>query len=281
MPPQGSSTGKPPGKSRWLVPLAVVTGVVLMLAMLQRQLIYFPAREPLESLSAAAAARGLQVWRGEGGEYLGWRSGGQDRARNRMVVFHGNAGHALHRDYFAAGLEALGDEWEVYLFEYPGYGGREGSPSADAIKSAAEAALSGLLATPSPPVFLLGESLGSGVASHLAATFPTRVAGLLLVTPFTSLADVASRHYPFLPVRALLSERFDSLEALSHYRGPVAFLLAGKDEVVATELGQELHDSYDGPSWLRIQANAGHNTLDYHPRAAWWGEMSRFLTGDN
>jgi hypothetical protein len=115
------------------------------------------------------------------------------------------------------------------------------------------------------------------VASYLAGAFPEQVAGLLLVTPFTSLVDVAAHHYPFLPVRTLLSERYDSVEALSHYKGPVAFLLAGRDEVVPTILGRQLYDSYSGPKWLRVEARAGHNSIPFDPRAAWWGEISKFL----
>ena len=85
-------------------------------------------------------------------------------------------------------------------------------------------------------------------------------------------------HYPFLPVRTLLSERYDSREALSRYGGPVAFLLAGRDEVVSSELGRELYDSYSGPRWIHVEAQAGHNTLSYHPGADWWSEVSKFLT---
>ena len=114
-------------------------------------------------------------------------------------------------------------------------------------------------------------------ASYLAANYPEQVAGLLLVTPFTSLVDVAAHHYAFLPVRALLSERYDSLEALSHYRGPAAFLLAGSDEVVPTELGQQLYDSYPGPKRLWVAEGAGHNTLPLQVGAPWWSEVSSFL----
>ncbi len=251
-----------------------------MLTMLQRQLIYYPETARLEDLSSYAAAAGFQVWRDSRGDYQGWRPTGRESARNRMLVFHGNAGQALHRDYFAGGLQALGDEWEVFLFEYPGYGPRADSPSAASIKAAAKAALEELLAEDSRPVFLLGESLGSGVASYLAGTFPGQVAGLLLVTPFTSLADVAAVHYPFLPVRTLLSENYDSTDALANYDGPVAFLLAGRDEVVPTRLGQALYDGYAGRRWLQVQDRAGHNTLDYRPGAGWWSEASSFLLSD-
>ena len=249
-----------------------------MLASLQRQLIYFPSKAPLDRLEVLASNISLEAWRDEDGEAIGWRPSEHLPTRKRIVVFHGNAGYALDRQDFVTGLQALRDGWEVFLFEYPGYGARKGKPSESAIKTAATQALKSLLKADSRPLFLLGESLGSGVASYLAANFPDEVAGLLLITPFSSLTDVAAHHYPFLPVRMLLSERYNSMESLSHYRGPVAFLLAGRDEVVSTELGQQLYNSYKGPRWLHIEPQAGHNTLPYQPGTTWWGQASTFLS---
>jgi pimeloyl-ACP methyl ester carboxylesterase len=245
-------------------------------ATLQRQLIYFPEVATEQSLLKTADRAGLLDWRDDKGQLIGWRSRSSGGESRRLVVFHGNAGNAVYRQYFAAGFLALGSAWQVYLFEYPGYGARPGSPSESGIKATAAEALEGLLAKDTSPLYLLGESLGSGVASYLAGRFTDKVAGVLLVTPFTSLTDVAGHHYGFLPVKALLSERFDSKEALTHYPGPVAFLLAGNDEIVPASLGRELYESYQGPKWLREQAGAGHNTLDFDPTAAWWREVTDF-----
>ena len=265
------------GLWRKLTVVIFALGVFIMLTALQRQLIYFPSKAQADVLSDLASRMGLQAWRDKAGEAIGWKSPGDPNARYRMLVFHGNAGYALNRDYFVTGLRALGSQWDVFLFEYPGYGAREGTPSEVNFKATATQALEALLAIDSRPVFITGDSLGRGVASFLASTFPNEVAGLLLVTPFSSLADVAAHHYPFLPVRILLSERYESREALSHYGGPVAFLLAGRDEVVTSELGQRLYDSYSGPKWLHVEAHAGHNTLPYNPGAPWWGKVSSFL----
>ncbi len=256
----------------------VVIGVVYMFASLQRQLIYFPQVEPEADLLRVAAGAGLQPWRDADNGLIGWQTDNAGAQARRVLVFHGNAGYALHREYYAAGFLAQPGDWDVFLFEYPGYGARPGSPSEVDIKSAARQALELLLSRDARPVYLVGESLGSGVASYLASQFPEQVAGLLLVTPFTSLTDVASHHYRFLPVGTLLSERYDAEEALSHYRGPVAFLLAGSDEVVPTTLGQTLHDDYPGPKWLRVEPGAGHNSLNLYPRADWWREATKFLT---
>lgn len=263
---------------RRLTVVIFALGAFVMLTALQRQLIYFPSRAQADVLAELASQLGLETWLDSRGMAVGWRSPVDSAARHRMLVFHGNAGFALDRNYFVTGLRALAKQWDVYLFEYPGYGAREGAPSEAAFQDAAKQALQSLLAVDSRPIFITGESLGSGVACFLAGTFPDQVAGLLLVTPFTSLADVAAHHYPFLPVRILLSERYDSRDALSRYGGPVAFLLAGRDEVVTSELGRQLYDSYGGPKWLHVEARAGHNTLDYNPRANWWREVSDFLT---
>ncbi len=126
------------------------------------------------------------------------------------------------------------------------------------------------------PLFVAGESLGTGVAAALAARHPERVAGLLLITPFLNLADVGRRHYPWLPVRLLLRDRYDSRAALRRYRGPAAFLLADHDEVVSAESGRLLYESYQGPKRLWRQAG-GHNTINYSPNAAWWRETAKFL----
>ena len=269
------------GLWRKLTAVIFALGVFIMLTALQRQLIYFPDKAQADELSGLASRMGLQAWRDNAGEAIGWRTPGDPSARYRMLVFHGNAGYALNRGYFVTGLRALGNQWDVFLFEYPGYGAREGTPSEASFQTAATQALEALLAADSRPVFITGESLGSGVASFLASKFPDDVAGLLLVTPFSSLVDVAAHHYPFLPVRTLLTERYDSREALAHYGGPVAFLLAGRDEVVTSELGQQLYDSYSGPKWLYIEEYAGHNTLPYSPGDRWWDEVSDFLTSVN
>lgn len=238
--------------------------------------------------SAAPRSSGDDASRSSGGETS------QDSANHaqahRLLVFHGNAGHSLDRRHFATGFQSVdarrsssndaSSGWEVYLMEYPGYGSRPGSPSEDSFMRAAREAIDRLLAEdPSRPVYLLGESLGSGVATQLAAEYPESVPAVFLVTPFTNLVDAGATLFPRVFVRAVLRERYDNESALTRYRGRVAFLLAGEDEVVTTELGRRLYEGYDGEKRLWIQEDAGHNTLDYSPGAAWWQELSDFLLG--
>jgi pimeloyl-ACP methyl ester carboxylesterase len=259
--------------------------VLLMVAAFQSSLIYFPSRASEAVLVEEARGLRLEPWRDSAGAIIGWKSRtrGEERARNRLLVFHGNAGYALHRAAYVEGFQRLegGRVWEVYLFEYPGYGSRPGSPGEKAISDAAFAALETLAHADDRPVFLLGESLGSGPACALASREPERVRGLLLWTPFASLTDVAAHHYPFLPVRLILRDRWDNTVALQRYHGPVGVHVAEFDEVVTPAQGRKLYDSYPGPKRLWTASGAGHNTMDLDPAGAWWSEATAFVLGES
>ncbi len=250
-----------------------------MLTACQNRFVYFPEKLSERAARAAAREAGLQPWLDGENRYQGWKTASADLPANRIVLFHGNAGHALYRTYFAEGFTSLQDGriWEVYLFEYPGYGARTGKLGEGSFKGAADAAFRRLRTEDDRPIFLAGESLGSGIATHLAARYPDDVAGLFLITPFTNLADVGAHHVGRLPVALVLRDRYDNTHALKSYQGRAAFLLAGRDEVVPTLLGRELYEEYAGPKELWIQEHAGHNSLNYHPEAEWWREVSKFL----
>ncbi len=265
--------------------LMVYFGLMLYLAVFQRRVMYYPVRAREPELTAWAAKEELTPWRNADGVIIGWRPepvAASGVPVDALLVFHGNAGFALDRIYFADGFSGTNGQpaFTVFLFEYPGYGARPGHPSESAFREAADEALHLLQQEdPGRRIFLAGESLGSGVAADLAGRHPEAVSGLFLATAFSSMADVAQHHYPYMPVRWLLRDRYDSAAALKNYHGPVAILLAGQDEVVPARFGFRLYETYDGPKKLWVQDNRRHNTLDYSRHQPWWQEAGAFLGG--
>jgi hypothetical protein len=258
--------------------VAIVLVVVTTVAYLaQRRLLYFPTRSDLATSTRIARAAGLEPWLDAAGRFIGWRSPHPDGAPvARVLVLHGNAGTALDRTYLRDVFRGPGPpRIEVFLLEYPGYGPRAGSPSEDAIVAATVEAIDLLGAE--VPVFLVGESLGSAAAALASAARPG-VAGVLLVTPLASVTAVARRHYPFIP-SSFLRDTFRADLALPRYGGRVAFLVAGRDEVVFADLGRALFDAYPGPKRLWEEEGASHNTLRFRPSDALWGEVWGFLSG--
>jgi pimeloyl-ACP methyl ester carboxylesterase len=264
-----------------LLVLVPYLAVFLMLASKQRTFMYHPQRGDEKQFLQMAENENVEPWRDAQNNFIGWKRVLDSPAKNRLLIFHGNGGHALSRTYFMDGFAALdeGQSWEFYALEYPGYGWRDGNTSESEIVQAADEALRELLAHDSRPVYLAGESLGSGVACLLAAKHPETVRGLFLTTPYTSIVEIAQGRFPVFPVRLVLRDRYEAARALEKYRGPVAILLAGRDLVVPTHYGQKLFDGYNGPKRLWVQPDAGHNTLDYDARANWWREVSLFLQG--
>jgi hypothetical protein len=253
--------------------LLVAAAVVAYLA--QRHLLYFPMRTDLASDTRIARGRGLEPWLDGSGAIIGWRAPHPDGApAARAIVLHGNAGSALDRTYLRDVLQGPGlPPVEVLLLEYPGYGPRAGSPTQESIVDATVQAID--LLGPDLPVFLVGESLGSAAAALAAADRP-KVAGLLLVTPVASVTALARRHYPFVP-SVLLRDTFRADLALPRYGGPVAFLLAGRDEVAFPDLARALFEAYPGPKRLWEEKAASHNTLRFRPGDPLWTEVWRFL----
>lgn len=259
-----------------LVPVVLAIGAALLTALFyafQRQLLYFPRRMSEAAALAEASRARLVPWRDGSGKLRGWRAASSGHPRARALVLHGNAGSALDRAYYVQALAPQGID--VVIVEYPGYGARPGSPSLASLSDAAVEAVDALVPE-GLPVLLVGESLGSGVAARAAALRPDAVRGLLLVTPYADLATVARHHFPFFPA-FLVRDRFIPARDLAGFRGPVAVVVAGRDEVVTAAEGRRLYDALPGPKRLFVQPEATHNGLDLSPQLPLWEDAARFL----
>ena len=246
--------------------------LVLVVAVFQRRLIYFPTRIPENVATQIATQNGFTPWRNPTGEIIGWRIAANGATVGSVLVTHGNAGSALDRDYLALPIHD-GLSLDVYVLDYPGYGARSGAPSLKSFLAAGEEAL-GLLPK-ELPVYLVSESIGAGVIAHLAGTHPERIKGMALFVPYHDLASVGQAAMPFLPVKLVMQDRFLPARWLEKYRGPVKVVLAGADEVIPTRFGQRLYDSYQGPKSLHLIPNARHNEVA-EQAPEWWQEVFAF-----
>ena len=260
------------------IALLIYLALVMFYAFMQRSFIYFPQTQSLDAALDSANRMGGSAWLDDDGNWLGWRHPSPGATR-RVLVMHGNAGQALDRRYWTElfrGMRASGP-WEATVLEYPGYGPRAGGASETTLRDAALQAMDRLQAERPGRVLLLGESLGSGVAAHVAAARPDTVAGILLVTPFASLGAVAKHHMPFLPVSLLLRDRFDTLELLAGFDGPMVIVTGTDDTIVPEHFALPLKAAHRGPLLHWSQPGAGHNDIDVDPRADGWQEIDRFL----
>lgn len=217
-----------------LLILIVTLGVI---ATFQRSLIYFPSHED-ELGKGTGEFRPLQD---KGGQFLGYVRTA-DNTERIVIFFHGNGGEALHRQWI--GLILPEETVTVVLAEYPGYGALSGSPSEATIRSAALHVFDTVRVSWDGPITVLGESLGTAVASYVAAHRP--IDRLALISPFTSLIAAARHHFPYLPVGLMLRDRFASDELLSQVQVPLHIIHGTDDMVVPFALGRQLFEDYPG-----------------------------------
>lgn len=250
-----------------IILLAVYFVAALVVFLAQRKFLYHPTNGTKEELTPAAAGFGYQPWTNSSGQYIGWKQIAKGAgAQKQLLIVHGNGGCAVNRVRYANGLQSV-EMWDIYILEYPGYGARDGSPSEKNFYDAASEALE--LLKKKGKVYVMGESLGTGVACYLAGNNPEAVAGMLLIAPYNKLIPVAQQHMPIFPVGFLLWDRFPAEDHLKGYHGPVAMLFAGDDEVVPNKFGHALFDGYQGPKIFTEVPGAGHNELIEEPDEYW------------
>ena len=244
--------------------------MVSSLSALQRQLIYFPDPTPVPPAGEViAGARDVTLHTEDGLELGAWfvpADPARDR-RTAVLFAPGNGGNRLGRADFAVELSGRG--FAVLLMDYRGYGGNPGSPNEEGLALDGLAAANALEELGYPPerTIYFGESLGTGVVAALQVQRPA--AAMVLRSPFTELADVGAHHYPFLPVRFLLRDRFPVLEHLERSEVPVTVIYGDRDTVVPSRLSAQVADRAPSLAEELVLPGADHNdAVMFGPKVA-------------
>lgn len=228
----------------FLTSAAAYLALLVGCALFQRKLLYIPSNHPVQNE--------LSEWRHEG-QLIGFARHAASPG-TVWLFLHGNAGQAADRTY---ALPSFPVTDSVYFLEYPGYGSRSGSPSRESFNAAARQAYELLRARfPDRPVCVAAESIGCGPAAFLG-TNPRPPEKIVLILPFDTLAEVAARHYPFLPVRVLLLDNWDNIASLRDYQGELELFGAEADTIIPISHARVLAASKPSAVFHRIAGD--HN----------------------
>jgi uncharacterized protein len=241
------------------VVMAVVLFVGLIFWAFQRRLIYLPSTGAVpKAATMLAGARDVELTTTDGLRLGAWYVPARGPADTfTVLVANGNAGDRSLRTPLARALanQGLG----VLLFDYRGYGGNPGRPSEEGLARDVRAARQFLIdeGVPGNRLQYYGESLGAAVVAELATEHPP--AGLILRSPFTDLATVGQIHYPFVPVRVLLKDRFPVAEYVARVAVPITVVYGTGDSIVPPEESRRSVAAALGPTHLVAVEGADHN----------------------
>ena len=279
-----------------LILVATILILLLILALttmswtdlLERHFVFFPTREIDRNPSDVGLAFEEVYFATDDGVTLnGWfvpapprnTDGAPGYSGITLLWFHGNGGNIGHRvDDLALFHHLLGVN--VFIFDYRGYGKSEGKPSEKGVYRDSRAALAYLLSRPDVDeerIVYLGRSLGTAVAVELA--LHRQPHGMVLVSPFTTIADMGRHLYPTLPVRLLAGKRYDSLSRIRQYHGPLLVIHGERDEIIPTEQGRRMYDAANPPKSFYTITGASHNDGLGNAEQDFWSAFQKFLAG--
>ncbi|WP_456914590.1 alpha/beta hydrolase [Geodermatophilus sp. SYSU D00696] len=242
-----------------LVVLVVAALVLGLLWAFQRRLVYLPDDGPVPAAAEAVpGGRDVTLRTADGLDLGAWFVPGPAPGAPVVLVANGNGGHRGLRAPLARALSGAG--LGVLLFDYRGYGGNPGSPSEEGLALDVRAARDWLLeeaGVAQERLVYYGESLGCGVVTALALEHPP--AGLLLRSPFVDLAAVGGHHYPFLPVRLLLRDRYPVAQQVARLRVPTTVVLGDADTIVPPAQSRRVAEAAAGLHRLVEVPGADHN----------------------
>lgn len=260
-------------KSLIILAILAYGGVLALMYVFQRSLMYFPdrARTP-PAVAGLPRAEEITLKSADGESLIAWYAPPQ-ASKPLVIYFHGNGGALnLRADRFrwltADGFGLLG-------VSYRGYGGSTGKPTESGLLLDATAAYD-FAAARFPPgrIVLWGESLGTAVAVALAAE--RQIGGLILDAPFTSAADIGASAYPFIPVRWFIKDSFRSDERIGRVNAPLLVLHGEMDGIIPIRFGARLFTLANEPKQMVRFPSGGHVNLDDHGAPA---AVRAFLNG--
>lgn len=241
--------------------IGIYLGFALLVYVLQRQLIYFPEQEfPSPRAAGVPEMEAIQFQTDDRLSLSAWYAPPARPHLPTLLYLHGNAGHIGYRSTLI--MAYLHQGYGVLLLTYRGFSGNPGSPSEEGLYKDARAAMQFLHAkgVSDRCIVLFGESLGGAVAIQMATEYD--VGALILQAPFTSLGEIGQFHYPFLPVKWLIWDKFDSLAKVSRISAPVMIILGRNDNIIPPSFSQRLFEAIESPKMLHSVPHKGHNDLD-------------------
>ena len=176
--------------------------------------------------------------------------------KKTLVFFHGNAGNLSNRTYKLNQLSKL--DLNIIILAWRGFSGNEGEPSEQNLYNDAKKTIDWLNSrgVKNKNIILYGESLGTGIAVELSQT--NQFGGIILESPFTSMTNAAKNIYPWLPVKYLLKDKYDSEKKIKNLQIPILIMHGKKDNIVPFKMGKKLYDLANNPKFFYFTENDDH-----------------------
>ena len=235
--------------------------VVVFIFFYQRKLLYHPSEN--NYLDETNLNHKIErVYIQSDNELVAWHYT-NDKKFKTILFFHGNAGRLDNRIYKLNELSKL--DVNYLIVAYRGFSGNKGKPNETGLYMDSIAAKNWLnnIGVKDKSIILYGESLGTAVAVNLASKY--KFSGIILESPFTSMVKLAKKYYPYLPVKILLKDKYETENKLKKINVPILIMHGEKDTIVPFEMGKKIYDKSTQPKYKYFNELDDH-MMDYNPQ---------------
>ena len=213
----------------------------------QRNLLYHPNENNYTGDEILVDIKKVKILTSDNIELLGWYHEKNLKNYKTLVYFHGNAGSLENRIHKLNYFEEMNVNFLIIAWR--GFSGNEGKPTEQGLYEDGKSAINWLVkrGVEEKNLILYGESLGTGVATHLAQN--KNYAGVILETPFTSMVDAAKIFYPYIPVSLLLKDKFENYKKVENIKLPILIMHGEVDQIVPFSMGKKIYEISNEPKY--------------------------------
>ena len=230
--------------------------IILFVYFYQRNLLYHPSENNSLNDKISFNYKEIFIETDENIELKSWFIEKDLKKFKTILLFHGNAGNLFNRVYKLNELNKL--NLNILIISWRGFSGNKGKPTEKNLYHDAEEAVKWLnnLGVNNENIILYGESLGTGVATELGKR--NIFGGIILESPFTSIAKTAKIYYPYLPINSVLKDRYDSIEKIQSITVPILIIHGKKDNIVPQRMSLDLFEKANQPKFNYFPENDDH-----------------------
>ena len=221
--------------------------VLVFLYFYQRNLLYHPNENNYSGDKISVDIEKVKIQTADNIELLGWYHEKNLKDYKTLVYFHGNAGSLENRIHKLNHFQDMNINFLIIAWR--GFNGNKGKPSEKGLYVDGKSAIDWLKkkGVDEKNLILYGESLGTGVASHLAQN--KNYAGVILETPFTSMVDAAKNFYPYIPINLLLKDKFENFKKVKNINTPILVMHGEVDQIVPFSMGKKIYEIANNPKY--------------------------------
>ena len=236
--------------------IIVYFAIILFVYFYQRSLLYHPSENNYLNDKISFNYKEIFIETDKNIKLKSWFIEKDLENSKTILLFHGNAGNLFNRVYKLNELNKL--DLNILIISWRGFSGNEGRPTEKNLYHDAKEAVKWLnnRGVNNKNIILYGESLGTGVATELGKR--NIFGGIILESPFTSIAKAAKIYYPYLPINLLLKDRYDSIKKIQSITTPILIMHGKKDNIIPQNMGLELFEKANEPKFNYFPKNDDH-----------------------